>query len=114
MSAPLIRLQHNAFQLRCTYGCNKWFKTTGGRTRHNRKFHKQFDNPLPINNDPLIDDNLNPLINNPFINNDPPINDNPLFNDDPFEDLPEPNAERNESPFQDEIKIHHHPLINGA
>lgn len=39
MPALCIRRQHNPRQLKCTHGCRKWFKTTGGRTRHIRSFH---------------------------------------------------------------------------
>ena len=126
MLAPHIRLQYNAYQLQCMYGCNQWFKTAGGRTKHNRRVHEQLvshthhdvlDNPL-IDDDTLTNDdphsiNDNPPIDDdPFIDDDPLINNDPLslFNDNPFEDLPE----RNEFPLRDEIIIHHHPLINGA
>jgi len=33
------RQQHNPCQLKCTLGCNRWFKTASGRTRHIRSFH---------------------------------------------------------------------------
>lgn len=37
---PGIRQQHNSLQLECLLGCRKWFKTTGGRTKHMRSsFH---------------------------------------------------------------------------
>lgn len=41
-----------------------------------------------------------------FINDDPPLNE-------PFARSPAGPA-RNETPLQDEISIHHHPLINGT
>ena len=156
--------QHNPHWLMCQYGCNRWFKSTGGHTKHNHIFHcKELEAPVaiqrPVDSEQLIhltltrflilksdeeiqssstpndadieSHNDNPFLNdNPLFNDDPPFNDNSLFNDNnpPFieedplfnDENPEDNQLINdnqacdESPSQDEIIHHHHPLINST
>jgi len=138
MPAPFSRQQHNPHQLKCTHGCEKWFKTAGGRTRHVRSSHNakatlhrrsltNHSSDAAIQSSPPPDDAISYAFLRNFQDSPrsnlslfdvphgdiPPMFDDPFFNDDP--PLNEPfdvrSPERSKSPL-DEICIHH-PLING-
>lgn len=41
------RPRHNPQQLRCLFGCRRWFRNQSGLTKHTRIFHPQAEETLP-------------------------------------------------------------------